>query len=351
MRATIAAGFPTRAMSDHDQRSAQRAASGPAPLDVAAYAVHARIGSELAYETARHCLLDALSGGFEALACPDCMRLIGPIVPGATMLGGARVPGTSYELDPVQAAFNIGAMIGWRERSDGRPADGCGHPSDSVGGLLAVADWHSRRQVAVGEAPLTVRDLLAGMIKAYEIEGVTTCGGGVDAPALAHLPGVRVATAAVAAAMLGGTPAQVVEAVASARSDGAAPGTGRRTPGAGSRPGWAAGDATARGVRHALMALAGELGRTVAPAAPDCENALVRTPRIDTLRTRVPVDFGADGQGCHAEGASLRLQKFAASVAAHFGARQAGAIAALVADPGRLEALSVPEFVAALVRN
>ena len=254
MRATIAAGFPTRAMSDHDQRSAQRAASGPAPLDVAAYAVHARIGSELAYETARHCLLDALSGGFEALACPDCMRLIGPIVPGATMLGGARVPGTSYELDPVQAAFNIGAMIGWRERSDGRPADGCGHPSDSVGGLLAVADW-------------------------------------------------------------------------------------------------AAGDATARGVRHALMALAGELGRTAAPAAPDCENALVRTPRIDTLRTRVPVDFGADGQGCHAEGASLRLQKFAASVAAHFGARQAGAIAALVADPGRLEALSVPEFVAALVRN
>ena len=338
-------------MASGDGRSAQRAASGPVPLDVAAYAVHARIDSELAYEAARHCLLDALGGAFEALACPDCTRLMGPVVPGATMLGGARVPGTSYELDPVQAAFNIGAMIGWRERSDGRPADGHGHPSDSIGGLLAVADWHSRRRVAAGGTPLTVRDLLTGMIKAYEIEGVTTPGSAVDAAGLDYLPGVRVATAAVTAAMLGGRPDQVVEAIASALSDGAAPGSGRRPPGAGSRQGWAAGDATARGVRHALMALTGEASRSAPPAAPDCENALVREPRIETVRRCVPVDFGADGQRRHVQGAALRLQSFNERVAAHFGARQAGAITLLVADPMRLEALPVPEFVAALVRN
>jgi 2-methylcitrate dehydratase len=495
MPAMIAAGLPSSAMSAPDRVSVQRAAADPVLLEIAAYAVHARITSALAYETARHCLMDTLACGFQALAYPACMRLMGPVVPGATMLGGARVPGTSYELDPVQAAFNIGTMIRWLDCNDTWLAAGCGHPSDNLGGLLAVADWHSRRSVAEGGAPLTVRDLLTGMIKAYEIQGVTALENALNRVGLDHVLNVRVATTAVATAMLGGTTDEVVNALSNAFLDGGPLRAYRHAPNTGSRKSWAAGDATSRGVRHALMARAGEMGYPSALSAPrwgfcdvvlggpllyqqgfgscvmenvlfkvswpaewhgqtavecalalhaqvverlaavarivietqepavriidktgplanpadrdhclqymvavalifgrlaaaDYEDEVARDPRIDALRARmevrenpafthayhdagkrhignavqvfftdgsstprVEVDVPAGHRRRRAEGVPLLWTKFARSVAAHFGARQADAIMALFADPERLEALPVPQLVAALVRN
>ena len=480
---------------DRDLRSARRPTPDQTLVDIAEYAVRGRIASELAYETARHCLMDTLACGFQALAYPACTRLLGPVVPGATMMGGARVPGTSYELDPVQAAFNIGAMIRWLDFNDTWLAAEWGHPSDNLGGLLAVADWHSRRSVAEGGAPLTVRDLLTGMIKAHEIQGVTALENAFNRVGLDHVLNVRVATAAIATAMLGGTLDEVVNAVSNAFLDGGALRTYRHAPNTGSRKSWAAGDATSRGVRHALMALAGEMGYPSALTAPrwgfhdvvlgqpliykqgfgsyvmenalfkiswpaefhaqtavecalklheevrgrlaaverivmetqepalriidktgplanpadrdhclqymvaialifgrltaaDYEDEVARDPRIDALRERMQVSenpvftreyyeagkrfignamqvFFADGSRTprlqidvpighrrrRTEGVPLLRAKFASSVTAHFSARQAAAIMALIADPARLDALPVPEFVASLVRN
>src|SRR5688500_766546 len=160
-------------MSQHDIRSAERPAPDRVLVDIAGYARDARIASEVAYETARYCLMDTLACGFQALSFPACTRMLGPVVPGATMAGGARVPGTSYELDPVQAAFNIGAMIRWLDFNDTWLAAEWGHPSDNLGGILAVADYLSRRNAAQGKASMTVKDVLTAMIKAHEIQGVT----------------------------------------------------------------------------------------------------------------------------------------------------------------------------------
>ncbi len=255
-------------MSHPDIRSAERPAPDRVLVEIASYARDARITSDVAYETARYCLMDTLACGFQALAFPACTRLLGPVVPGATMAGGARVPGTSYELDPVQAAFNIGAMIRWLDFNDTWLAAEWGHPSDNLGGILAVADWLSRGATATGREPLVVRDLLTAMIKAHEIQGVTALENAYNRVGLDHVILVRVASTAVVTAMLGGTLEQVINAVSNAWLDGGALRTYRHAPNTGSRKSWAAGDATSRGVRHALLAMAGEMGYPSALSAP-----------------------------------------------------------------------------------
>jgi len=255
-------------LSHHDIRSAERPAPDRVLVDIASYARDAAITSDVAFETARYCLMDTLACGFQALAFPACTRLLGPVVPGATMAGGARVPGTSYELDPVQAAFNIGAMIRWLDFNDTWLAAEWGHPSDNLGGILAVADWQARQSAATGATPPTVRELLTAMIKAHEIQGVTALENAYNRVGLDHVILVRVATTAVVTAMLGGTREQVINAVSNAWLDGGALRTYRHAPNTGSRKSWAAGDATSRGVRHALIAMTGEMGYPSALSAP-----------------------------------------------------------------------------------
>jgi 2-methylcitrate dehydratase len=247
-------------MSAHDVKSAERPQPDAALVAIAAYARDFHVRSENAYETARYCLMDTLACGFQALKYPACRKLLGPVVPGAVMTGGARVPGTSFELDPVQAAFNIGAMIRWLDFNDTWLAAEWGHPSDNLGGILAVADYVSRLAVMSGRAPLTVRELLSAMVKAHEIQGVLALENSFNRVGLDHVLLVRVATTAVVAAMLGGSESQVVNALSNAWIDGGALRTYRHAPNTGSRKSWAAGDATSRGVRLALIALTGEMG-------------------------------------------------------------------------------------------
>ena len=244
----------------HDVKSAERPAFDTALTAIAEYARNFSIASETAYTTARYCLMDTLACGFLALKYPACRRLLGPVVPGAVMAGGARVPGTSFELDPVQAAFNIGAMIRWLDFNDTWLAAEWGHPSDNLGGILAVADYRARLAVMSGEAPPTVRDVLTAMIKAHEIQGVLALENSFNRVGLDHVLLVRVASTAVVAAMLGGSLEQVVNAVSNAWIDGGALRTYRHAPNTGSRKSWAAGDATSRAVRLALIALTGEMG-------------------------------------------------------------------------------------------
>ncbi|HMN43083.1 MAG TPA: bifunctional 2-methylcitrate dehydratase/aconitate hydratase [Povalibacter sp.] len=251
-----------------DFRSAQRPAPDKVLVDIADYTLSYRIDSDDAYETAFYCLMDSLACGFQALKYPACTKLLGPVVPGATMPGGARVPGTSYELDPVQAAFNLGAMIRWLDFNDTWLAAEWGHPSDNLGGILAVADYLSRRNVLQGQKPLTVRDVLTAMIKAHEIQGVTALQNSFNRVGLDHVLLVRIATTAVVTAMLGGTRDQVINALSNAWVDGGALRTYRHAPNTGSRKSWAAGDATSRGVRLALMAMSGEMGYPSALTAP-----------------------------------------------------------------------------------
>ena len=223
--------------------------------DIADYvAGHAIAGAE-AYNTARLCLMDTLGCGLEALEYPACTKLMGPIVPGTVVPNGAKVPGTQFQLDPVQAAFNIGAMIRWLDFNDTWLAAEWGHPSDNLGAILAVADYRSR----AGEA-LTVKDVLTGMIKAHEIQGVLALENSFNRVGLDHVLLVRVASTAVATAMLGGTREQVIDAVSNAWIDGGALRTYRHAPNTGSRKSWAAGEATSRAVRLALFALRGEMG-------------------------------------------------------------------------------------------
>jgi 2-methylcitrate dehydratase len=247
-------------MSAHDVKSAQRPPPDAVLTAIAAYARDFTVRSESAYETARYCLMDTLACGFQALKYPACRRLLGPVVPGAVMPGGARVPGTSYELEPVQAAFNIGAMIRWLDFNDTWLAAEWGHPSDNLGGILAIADYQARNAVMSGKAPPTVRDLLSAMIKAHEIQGVLALENSFNRVGLDHVLLVRIASTAVVASMLGASLEQVVNAVSNAWIDGGALRTYRHAPNTGSRKSWAAGDATSRAVRHALIALTGEMG-------------------------------------------------------------------------------------------
>jgi 2-methylcitrate dehydratase len=243
-----------------DYKSAQRPNPDPVLLEMADYALSYQVQSEAAYETAYYCLMDTLACGFQALKYPACTKLLGPVVPGATMPGGARVPGTSYELDPVMAAFNIGCMIRWLDFNDTWLAAEWGHPSDNLGGILAIADYLSRRNAALGQAPLTVRDVLTAMIKAHELQGVTALENSFNRVGLDHVLLVRIASTAVVSALLGCSREQVINALSNAWIDGGALRTYRHAPNTGSRKSWAAGDATSRAVRHALIALTGEMG-------------------------------------------------------------------------------------------
>ena len=247
-------------MSQHDIRSAERPEPDQVLVDIADYVCDARIDSNLAYETAHYCLMDTLACGFQALDYPACTRLLGPVVPGATLPGGARVPGTSYELEPVMAAFNIGAMIRWLDFNDTWLAAEWGHPSDNLGGILATADYLSRLARAEGKEPLTMHDVLTAMIKAHEIQGVLALENSFNRVGLDHVLLVRVATTAVVARMLGADREQVINAVSHAWIDGCSLRTYRHAPNTGSRKSWAAGDATSRGVRLALIAMTGEMG-------------------------------------------------------------------------------------------
>jgi 2-methylcitrate dehydratase len=229
-------------------------------VDIANYVCDYEIGSALAYETAFYCLMDTLACGFQALKYPACTKLMGPVVRGATMAGGARVPGTSYELEPVQAAFNIGTMIRWLDFNDTWLAAEWGHPSDNLGGILATADYLSRTAIAEARPPLTVRDVLTAMIKAHEIQGVIALENSFNQVGLDHVILVRIASTAVVTQMLGGTREQVINALSNAWLDGGALRAYRHAPNTGSRKSWAAGDATSRGVRHGLLALRGEMG-------------------------------------------------------------------------------------------
>jgi 2-methylcitrate dehydratase len=229
-------------------------------VDIADYVSKYSIKSKEAYNTARLCLIDTMGCGFEALSYPACTKLLGPIVPGTIVPNGAKVPGTPYQLDPVSAAFNLGAMIRWLDFNDTWLAAEWGHPSDNLGGILAAADWASRNAVAAGRKPLVMRDVLTGMIKAHEIQGVIALENSFNRVGLDHVVLVKVATTAVVTQMLGGTQEEIVNAVSNAWIDGQSLRTYRHVPNTGSRKSWAAGDATSRGVRLALMALKGEMG-------------------------------------------------------------------------------------------
>jgi 2-methylcitrate dehydratase len=224
-------------------------------VDIADYVARYEIKSAEAFNTARLCLMDTLGCGLEALEYPACTKLLGPLVPGTTIAKGARVPGTRFELDPVQAAFNIGAAIRWLDFNDTWLAAEWGHPSDNLGGILAVADWLSRNGT-----PLAMRDVLAAMIKAHEIQGVIALENSFNRVGLDHVVLVKVATTAVVAQMLGLPRDAVINAVSHAWVDGQALRTYRHTPNTGSRKSWAAGDATSRGVRLALIAKTSEMG-------------------------------------------------------------------------------------------
>jgi 2-methylcitrate dehydratase len=236
--------------------------------DIADYVLSYDVTSALAYETARSCLIDTLGCGLEALEYPACTKLLGPIAPGTIVPNGAKVPGTSFQLDPVQAAFNIGAMIRWLDFNDTWLAAEWGHPSDNLGGILALADWLSRNAVAAGKAPLTMRAVLTGMIKAHEIQGVIALENAFNRVGLDHVVLVKVATTAVAAQMLGLSRDETINAISLAWVDGQSLRTYRHAPNTGSRKSWAAGDATSRGVRLALIAKTGEMGYPTVLTAP-----------------------------------------------------------------------------------
>src|SRR5580693_7234452 len=242
-------------MSAHDIRDATRPDPDAVLVQIADYVWNHKGFSDEALSTARYCLIDTLGCGLQALIYTGCTKLMGPVVPGATMSGGARVPGTSYELDPVAAAFNIGCMIRYLDFNDTWLAAEWGHPSDNLGGILAVADYLSRSGKRV-----VVREVLTGMIKAHEIQGILALENSFNRVGLDHVLLVRVASTAVATAMLGGAREQVISAVSNAWIDGGALRTYRHAPNTGSRKSWAAGDATSRAVRHALFALKGEMG-------------------------------------------------------------------------------------------
>jgi 2-methylcitrate dehydratase len=225
-------------------------------VDIVEYALNFEINSELAYETAYNCLLDTLGCGLEALEYSACTKLLGPLVPGITVTNGVRVPGTNYELDVVQGAFNIGAAIRWLDFNDTWLAAEWGHPSDNLGGILATADWLSRS----GAKPLVMRDVLTAMIKAHEIQGCIALENSFNKVGLDHVILVKVATTAVVCQLMGLTREETLNAVSLAWVDGQSLRTYRHFPNAGSRKSWAAGDATSRGVRLALLAAAGEMG-------------------------------------------------------------------------------------------
>jgi 2-methylcitrate dehydratase len=235
---------------------------------IADYVMGTCTAGDEALDTARYCLMDSLGCAFLALQYPACLRHLGPIVQGTVVPHGARVPGTPYELDPIKAAFDIGTTIRWLDFNDTWLAAEWGHPSDNLGAILAVADYRSRSAVARGAAPFTVRDILLAAIKAHEIQGVLALENSFNRVGLDHVVLVKVASTAVAAHLLGGTREQICDALSQAWVDGQSLRTYRHAPNVGPRKSWAAGDATSRAVRLALMTLEGEPGLATPLSAP-----------------------------------------------------------------------------------
>src|ERR1700759_2550412 len=229
-------------------------------VDIVDYVLNYKIDSALALETARNCLIDTLGCGLEALFFPACTKLLGPIVPGTIVPNGAKVPGTHFQLDPVLAAFNIGTIIRWLDFNDTWLAAEWGHPSDNLGGILATADWLSRTAVANGKPALQMKDVLEAMIKAHEIQGVLALENSFNKVGLDHVILVKVASTAVVGKLIGLTRDELVNAISLAFVDGQSLRTYRHAPNTGSRKSWAAGDATSRAVRLALIAQTGEMG-------------------------------------------------------------------------------------------
>lgn len=237
-------------------------------VEIADYVLDKKIASEEAYETAYHVLMDTLGCSFLALRYPECTKLLGPIVPGTTVPNGARVPGTQFVLDPVHAAFNIGTLIRWLDFNDTWLAAEWGHPSDNLGGILAVADYLSRVRLSQGQAPLSVREVLTATIKAHEIQGVLALENSFNREGLDHVLLVKIASTAVVTALLGGDKEDVIDALSNAWIDNTSLRTYRHAPNTGSRKSWAAGDATSRAVRLAMMTMKGEMGYPSALTAP-----------------------------------------------------------------------------------
>lgn len=229
-------------------------------VDVAAYVTGYVVDSELAYTTARHCLMDSLAAAWIGMRFPECHKLLGPVVPGTVVPNGARVPGTAFVLDPVKAAFDIGTIIRWVDINDTWLAAEWGHPSDNLGAILACADYVSRTNRAAGKAPLRMRDVLTAAIKAYEIQGIFALQNSFNRVGLDHVVLVKLASAAVATQLLGGSQVDIVNTLSQVWVDGQALRTYRHAPNTGSRKSWAAGDATSRAVRLAMLTLQGEMG-------------------------------------------------------------------------------------------
>jgi 2-methylcitrate dehydratase len=237
-----------------------RAAPDALLVDIADYMVQYDIQSDIAYATARYCLMDSLGCAILALQYPACTKLLGPIVPDTIVPMGARVPGTSFILDPILAAFNIGTMIRWLDYNDTWLAAEWGHPSDNLGAILAIGDYLSRKRVELGKKPLLIKDILTATIKAHEIQGILALENGFNRLGFDHVILVKIASTAVATQLLGGTRDQIIDALSEAWLDGAALRTYRHAPNTGSRKSWAAGDATSRATRLAWLTMQGEMG-------------------------------------------------------------------------------------------
>ena len=239
----------------------------PAPdkvlTDIADYIVNYEINSEEAYRTARHCLMDTLACGMMALKFPACTKMLGPVVPGTVVPKAVKVPGTEHELDPVKGAFDIGCMVRWLDFNDTWLAAEWGHPSDNLGAILSVAQYMAH------EREVTMREVLTAMIKAHEIQGVLALENSFNKVGLDHVVLVKVASTAVATQMFGGSYDQIVDALSHAWVDGQALRTYRHAPNAGPRKSWAAGDATSRAVRLAMIVLSGEIGYPSVLTAPN----------------------------------------------------------------------------------
>jgi 2-methylcitrate dehydratase len=229
-------------------------------VDIADYVTGYQVSSQEAWETAWYCLIDTLGCGIEALGYPACTKLLGPVVPGTIVPHGAKVPGTQFQLDPVQAAFNIGTMVRWLDFNDTWLAAEWGHPSDNLGGILATADWLSRTRLATRTQPPFMKTVLEAMIKAHEIQGVMALENAFNRVGLDHVVLVKVASAAVCAWLMGATKEEIINAVSQAFVDGQSLRTYRHAPNTGSRKSWAAGDATSRAVRLAIFSVKGEMG-------------------------------------------------------------------------------------------
>ena len=229
-------------------------------VDIADYVLGYEIKSELAWQTAHYCLLDTIGCGLEALTYPACNKLLGPVVKGTIVPNGAKVPGTQFQLDPIQAAFNIGTIVRWLDFNDTWLAAEWGHPSDNLGGILATADWLSRSNIAEGKAPLKMKQVLEAMIIAHEIQGVMALENSFNKVGLDHVILVKLASTAAVGKLLGLTRDELINAISLAFVDGQSLRTYRHAPNTGSRKSWAAGDATARAVRLALIAQTGEMG-------------------------------------------------------------------------------------------